>query len=481
VREAVPQLGDLSQDFDFSQPPRAPLILPESTVLVISRTSGPPGSSVGFSGVGFTPGEQVNLTFDTVPVGSVTADAKGSVSGTVTVPTNAADRLWELSARGTGSNNVRSATFYVQTPWPQLGGAQTHVATNPYELTLAPSNVLGLRAMWSTAPLGPTRTPPITADGLLVATGANGITAYDPVSGAQQWTLSSLGSFGSGPGATANGLISAYDTSGTLRTISASTQKQKWQIAGAGVGCSCGLALANGSLFGIDPATGRVRSVTSNGAQAWSTDVQSGNLIEGAPALSASGAAVYTMGNAQSTLYALNASTGATLWSAALPGGDHTDGSPVITPTSVLIEGATGQLYGFDPSTGAPQTVFANASLPSGGSLLSSPAFAQGVIVLAGRTAIEAVNPTTGAVLWQDPMPADAQGQGYPSVAIANGVAYATAGSALLAFNLNTGAQLVDLQNPTGGAFLGPVLANGMVYVADAGTGVATAYGLPPS
>ncbi len=28
VRENVPQLGDLSQDFDFTQPPRPPLILP---------------------------------------------------------------------------------------------------------------------------------------------------------------------------------------------------------------------------------------------------------------------------------------------------------------------------------------------------------------------------------------------------------------------------------------------------------------------
>jgi outer membrane protein assembly factor BamB len=125
--------------------------------------------------------------------------------------------------------------------------------------------------------------------------------------------------------------------------------------------------------------------------------------------------------------------------------------------------------------------LFADASLPAGGSLLSSPAFGQGVIVLAGRTAVEAVDPTTGAVLWQDQLPADAQGPGYPSVAIANGVAYTTAGSALLAFNLDSGAQLVDVQNPTGGAFLGPVLANGMVYVADAGTGVLTAYGLPPS
>jgi hypothetical protein len=29
VREALPQVGDLTHDFDFDQQPRAPLLLPE--------------------------------------------------------------------------------------------------------------------------------------------------------------------------------------------------------------------------------------------------------------------------------------------------------------------------------------------------------------------------------------------------------------------------------------------------------------------
>jgi phospholipase C len=40
VRETVPMLGDLARDFDFSQPPRAPFILP------LHPSPGPPSLSV---------------------------------------------------------------------------------------------------------------------------------------------------------------------------------------------------------------------------------------------------------------------------------------------------------------------------------------------------------------------------------------------------------------------------------------------------
>ena len=42
VREEVPQLGDLSQDFDFTQAPQPPLVLPGGSTALASSSAGGP-------------------------------------------------------------------------------------------------------------------------------------------------------------------------------------------------------------------------------------------------------------------------------------------------------------------------------------------------------------------------------------------------------------------------------------------------------
>ena len=82
------------------------------TVLQVSAQQGTPGSSLTVTGIGFQPGETVQIFFNGAPVSSPTADTTGSVRATLTVPTLPAG-TYQIDARGQTSGSTASAQFTV--------------------------------------------------------------------------------------------------------------------------------------------------------------------------------------------------------------------------------------------------------------------------------------------------------------------------------------------------------------------------------
>jgi phospholipase C len=104
VRENNPLLGDLSQDFDFTQPPSAPVLLP----VVTAPTREGPSAAMTVGGTHFLPGDPVKLTFNCAapdcsggtPLGTAVAGPDGSFTITVTAPANLRAGAYFVSAAG---------------------------------------------------------------------------------------------------------------------------------------------------------------------------------------------------------------------------------------------------------------------------------------------------------------------------------------------------------------------------------------------
>jgi phospholipase C len=132
VRENNPLLGDLSKDFDFTQPPSAPILLPS----VAGPNQVIPGAAVTVSGAHFHPGDTVTLTLNCgapncsggTPLGTTTAGADGSFTTTVTAPTNLAPGSYAVSAWG--SNPLTSFGVMSTTLTNTAGVAPTVAADN---------------------------------------------------------------------------------------------------------------------------------------------------------------------------------------------------------------------------------------------------------------------------------------------------------------------------------------------------------------
>ncbi len=104
VRESNPLLGDLNQEFNFSNPPSAPILFPTLSLPSAVR----PGTTVAVSGAHFLPGDTVKVQFNCgepdclsgIGLGSATVAADGSFASTVTVPAGLAASTYFVSAEG---------------------------------------------------------------------------------------------------------------------------------------------------------------------------------------------------------------------------------------------------------------------------------------------------------------------------------------------------------------------------------------------
>lgn len=151
-------------------------------------------------------------------------------------------------------------------------------------------------------------------------------------------------------------------------------------------------------------------------------------------------------------LLALNANSGATMWSVQLA--KATKKTPAPSPVTVLAStslvytmGSDGHLYAISASTGANVWTSQNTGY------LGTPALANG-IVYAGRgangtaTFLDALNPSTGALVWEQQYQVAGQAMAPTAMTIVNGVLYGGASillgnggdSAILAINAATGA-----------------------------------------
>jgi hypothetical protein len=117
VLVAVPVVG--------AQPAHSQPYPPNPPSLTLTATTVSAGDDLGFTGTGFIPYEGVNAFLFSKPIklGHFTADANGTVEGTVTIPewTDPGKHIFRL--KGEESKLTLSAKITVRSPKPDYGHA----------------------------------------------------------------------------------------------------------------------------------------------------------------------------------------------------------------------------------------------------------------------------------------------------------------------------------------------------------------------
>jgi outer membrane protein assembly factor BamB len=367
---------------------------------------------------------------------------------------------------GTSSTTTK---FTTATDWTQFRYGPEGTGFNPFESTLSPSNVTKLQQRWyarSDASL--LASSPVVANGVVYASTSNGmLDAFDAFTGTAKWSYAK-DSPNAGSPAVANGVV--YDLSeNTLYAIDASSGTKLWSTPGPGGPYGSWVVVAAGVVYAASEFGVSAFNATT-GAALWK------NVSVGADAVPAvSNGVVYTTAGGQSvlgpaSLSALDATTGKVLWSAPASY-QCVASSPAVANGVVYVVGDdssfAGMLFAFNATTGAKLwSAAAGADCDA-----SSPAVAYGVVYVSSNAlGLVAYNATTSAKLWSTP----GGGGGVP--VIANGVVY-------------IGGQTIEAVNATSGAVLWepggccesfwPVVADGVVYGTDPTVGSLNAYALP--
>lgn len=461
-----------------SQPP---------SVLLSPRT-GPPTTKTTATGVGFAPGEEIDLTAGSRPIAEGKADAQGSFTYSGVVPKGARPGRYEITATGESSGLQASSAFYVNTNWPQAGFDSARTGYNPYENVLDSSNVANLTAVWTDYPVYQ-YSAPIVVNGVVYVTGYgppdDSLIAIDARTGADLWVATMGGEYdgtGSTP-ATANGVVYASDLGG-LHAFDAASGTPLWTFSDCGSVWGEGIDLTGGVVY-VSGTSGLCAVQAASGAQLWR--FTAGDWDFGP--LAVANGVVYTSGDF-SGAYAVDAKTGRELWrrggtaqfitstpvvgnglvyfssqsDARLPGDPSllvalrtSDGTPAWTDQMPQPPGFTGgmtlaggtsyvpttggllynnsDLYAFDASTGKPLWTSPVSGYPSG------PSVANGVVYVGGESSIRqailsALDPATGRILWQV---TDPDAGIFEAPTVANGVVYGSTGLSLWAYRLPKG------------------------------------------
>jgi hypothetical protein len=77
--------------------------------LRLSRTSGPPGTTLSVSGAGFTPRERIEIRFHTERVGTAHADGNGNFEAQIQIPPDWQFRNQQFSIVAEGEASIQAA------------------------------------------------------------------------------------------------------------------------------------------------------------------------------------------------------------------------------------------------------------------------------------------------------------------------------------------------------------------------------------
>lgn len=289
--------------------------------------------------------------------------------------------------------------------WPMFRHDAGHAGYNSAEAELqAP-----LRLKWSYRITGGgTATSPAVANGIAYVSAANGISAFDALTGAAKWDFQTGGPVVSAP-AVAGGMV-YFDS-------------------------------ADKNVYAVDAVSGSVK---------WS--YPTGGIVNSSPAVDSN--TVY-VGSADGKVYALDATSGALKWSSVTAG--PVDSSPAVAGGIVYFGSYDQKMYGLDAQTGASRWSF-----PTQGNLYSSsPAVANGVVFFGSYdTNVYAVDASTGQMRWKY----TTGGAVGSSPAVANGIVYVGSYDGNL-YALDAGTGGLKWQYSIGFWNSAPAIANGLIYV----------------
>jgi outer membrane protein assembly factor BamB len=411
--------------------------------------------------------------------------------------------------------------------WPTYMENGARTGANLAEKILAPSNVSGLRELWSVPSNGSDFSAPIVVGGTVYYGSWNGDEyAVNATTGSVLWSTYLGVDAACGGGYTPMGISStpAYDNgtlylgggNGTWYALNATSGAVEWSfLPGSTVNGYYAWASAlvyRGALYigtascfdsPLVPAGLLEVSLTSPHAVLHAFNTTPTNLtgesIWSTPAVDASSNTIWlSTGNENppgyppyaNAIVGLNATTLQPLGSWQVPnvaGQDSDFGStPVLYTTAhgvplVVASNKNGVAYALNRSNVSVNgTWFPAWNLSTGGGF-SGGAFEGSSLYLAGGGTVYAVNPANGSVLWTAGM--DGGGTIYGSLTWANGLVYAGGGSEVEAIDAANGTVLWNATLPGGlSTVTEPVVVDGELFVAsgDYGSnGEMTAYGLP--
>ena len=300
---------------------------------------------------------------------------------------------------------------------------------------------------------------PSVVNGVVFVGSDNGyVNAFNSSSGDNLWSYQTGSQVESSP-AIADGVVYVGSDNGNVYALNGSTGVKLWSYATNGLVISSP-AFASGRIFVGSYDSSVYALNASTGEKLWSCKI--GSSVFCSPTVAND---VVYVGDWFGTLYALNAATGAKLWTYLTD--NSINSSPAIDRGMVYI--ACGSVYALDAFTGSLLWRYS----PHGGSIVSSPAFSNGIFYVIGSSdgtigTVYALNESTGNLLWN----CSAGGAGgFSSPAIATGVVYIGSRDtyplqtgSVYALNASSGAKLWSYST---GAWVdsSPAIAAGIMYV----------------
>ena len=352
--------------------------------------------------------------------------------------------------------------------WQQFNFEPGLTGYNPFESVLNPTNVGSLTVKWST-PTDNMTSQPVIANGVLyLGTQSEGVYAYDAGTGTLLWNHATEGL--TRTSAVANGVV--YVPGLALYALDANTGALIWQVEDAG---QLPVTVVNNTVYGEDNGGNLVAMNAQTGALIWK--YPAGSLINSGVAVV--NGVVYAA-TRKGDVWAVNANTGALIWSRHF--GVSVTPKPTLYASYGGLSVANGTVYLAAADFGSLNYVYAlNAS--TGATIWksqtvglfsdeSTPAVANGMVYVAGRSTVYGISATAGALIWQKALPSAA---GALSPIVANGVVYVESFEVgglgqdffvIDALDASTGKDLWEhvslvfspLRTPT------PAVVNGMLY-----------------
>jgi phospholipase C len=436
-----------------------------SPALTLSTTSAPPTGDVDITGVGYQPGETVNVTLDGQPWGSGVASSAGTVTADLVVPASLAYGAYQVVATGTSSDATQVQTLNVYANW-QFRNGPGGGSVQANETTINASNVSTLvPAPWEGTAGGPITSSPAVINGNVYVGSQDGtLRVYNPAS-YEQWRNRQFGSAVDSSPALFDGIIYFATDSGEIYGI-------KDQCGPPTTGsCPPKLLISTGSAITATPAgTGKAMYFGDAAGKfylvnARNTTVQWTTTLSGPVQSSAAVSKTVAVVGAGNDVYALNNSNGSVRWESTT-GGPVTSSPVIYGGNTVYVGSQDGNLYGFKLQCSA--TCAPEFTVKTGGPIMSSPAIYNGMLYVGSNDGdLYAISLKNGKVAWT----VTTGGPVESSPAVANGVVYFGSNDGKLYAVNAAGCGGATSCSPlwtaqTGGAITSsPAVSDGVVYV----------------
>jgi outer membrane protein assembly factor BamB len=434
--------------------------------LKITPSSGHPKIVTEVSGSGFTPGEAVDIYFDTTDKVLVFTDGSGNFPAhELDIPPDALPGVHWVTAVGRKNGDGTQNAFRVFTAWNRYTLNDRGSRHNAYENVVGSSNAASLEVAWSAALGAPTSSSATYNGSIFIGDSGGKLHAIDDT-GAVVWTATTGGNIFPAP-TIAGAFVYVGSSDHNIYAFNSHTGSPAWNFT-TGNEVLSSPVVASGILYAgsFDHNIYALKATT--GAAAWAAPAVLDSGIVSSPAVA--GGAVY-VGTVGGKVYGLDARTGAPVWAAPFVTGNPVTSSPAVVNGLVFVGSEDFSLYALNAATGTKVW-----SQPTGGFIDTSPAVANGIVYIASDDGkLYAFRANTGTLIWSVPA---AVFPGNSSPAVANNVVYVGDQStdAIYGFDATTGALLWSAA--TGGAIDGsPTVADGMVFIGS-GDGHLYAYAL---